>query len=331
MLKSIRPEAHLAHVRKQRAGGGGGGANTADSTHSSSSEKTPKLKVTYSSYQVLGRRTTQEDRFAILTLSPDVYLFVVCDGHGGQTCVDFVIRDFPKRVQEAFYDNPKANRIQLLKQCCLETQDAWAQLVLGDASKRLIDNDDDRAKLFKDIDWPTFQKKGYDSGTTLVCALLDLSQPAVYWCHLGDSRALLLAEGCSLRSTTDHGVPVKSEMAHLKGTPQEGKVPVIKGRVKGDINMSGSIGDYDPEKVGCMRMMPEVVREPLSIHKRATMLVASDGLFTDKELQTMLQERFNTAQELVQAFAPYSDNTTLLLVHLEPKQDDESKHTSKDK
>lgn len=309
-------------------------------------ENVKKLCTDVTHVQILGQRESQEDRFFIGKMPRDLECWIVLDGHGGDPCVNFVLQYFPKRL--AFHLRQFSLSIKkALRSSVLDTCEAWAEAALGSEGNRQFKKmketiqklvqasstksgkeekdieakiQAEQLKVFEFVDMENFMSNNLHSGTTFLCVLFEASSGQLFTCHLGDSRAIWHTEGHeTILSTTDHDVP------KLHVAPHGQKVVTEEGRIKGDLNMSASIGDFTPDMIGLIRTEPAIEQYRLRSHHCTELILASDGLtkVAMDQHRLFLNPHKNAKElldEMMQEFGEeaFQDNTTILLVKITP-------------
>lgn len=282
------------------------------------------------SAQIQGQRDHQEDRF-LITRIQGVELLLLCDGHGGDVCVDFVMKQFPVVFEKELQS--KKSMSQVLKDVVRQMHEQWSARTLGSSDRYLLKTKNvkqEQAEIFKHIKWEHFQQAGFDSGTTLLACVLDTSKGLLYICHLGDSRAVV-SSGSGVWASLDHAVPKK-----LTVETKEGKVPVpiSEGRLAGDLGMRASIGDYSPEMVGFPQVIPDIHTIRLSSVHPTTLIMGSDGLYDRVDQSLLFLNPHVKAKDIIDEFGEdtFEDNTTIIYVQIIPvKVLDKSTATSTSK
>lgn len=279
-----------------------------------------------------GARDYQEDRHYHGELPAPfnhLYLFLVCDGHGGDTCSEYVKTNLVKKIHELLHDkaakkvaNP--NLPHLLKTAIQSVCLAWTTWALGPGGKSIVDSRTRKA-YFDQVDLDRFNETGRDSGTTVCCALLDTVSGKLHVANLGDSRCILRA-GSEIHATRDHSVP--------KSAPriQGYNLTYDDGRVCGDVAMTRSIGDLTPELTGVVGRTPDLYTYKLRSAKSsvsplttdqtdATIVIASDGLFDIVNTQNVLLNHHSHAKDIMAEAKEAGedglhDNTTIILANI---------------
>ncbi|GIY89872.1 protein phosphatase 1K, mitochondrial [Caerostris extrusa] len=188
----------------------------------------PKISIeNVGTASVIGRRTTNEDRYRVKILHPEILYFAVFDGHGGPECADF----------------------------CSEHMEDYILYWLARGEKDLetvlqYSFQDINNNYARHIVFNCPRKDASSSGTTATVCLLRNSIELVIG-HVGDSRALLCRNGETKKLTTDHTADLKSEKERIlksKGTIKTDDL----GRhlVNGRLAMTRSLGDLDLKPFG---------------------------------------------------------------------------------
>jgi serine/threonine protein phosphatase PrpC len=262
--------------------------------------------------QHLGTREYQEDRIDVRKLKHYQFtILTLCDGHGGSQCVDFVIKRFPKYVADSLSDKlaetNRPNIQRLLKKCIAQIVDEWDTHSLG-PSHAIVD-DTTRVQHFRNIDMQQYLMSGKDSGTTLVCCVIDEERAKAHIVNLGDSRCCIHIEsGKPIFATVDHAVPESAPTSTGKF-----KLEYKDGRVANDLAMTSSIGDNTHDLVGQILRKPDT--HSVALVKGSRILLASDGLFDVCSTQKCFLNNRKTAEELValDVHKTLDDNTTVIM------------------
>jgi serine/threonine protein phosphatase PrpC len=275
----------------------------------------------FSVEQRQGQREYQEDRADVRRLKAPYghYLIAtICDGHGGNQCVDFVINDFPRRVANALHDKlqtTKRPRVKtLLSNAVTQVVTAWDDKSLGVGVRQTIVDNATRAAHFAKVDMVAHERDGLDSGTTLVCAVVDEQRRKMWFVNLGDSRAVCKIDGQPLFSTIDHSVPDRRT-----GGGGEFQFEYKDGRVANDLAMTHAIGDNSANLVGAVKRESSTYTLSVPKGSNLTMIMASDGLFDIVNSQQITLNDRSHARELIDidcAGQELHDNTTCLLYKL---------------
>lgn len=256
----------------------------------------------HTAFSHIGQRDSQEDRFSITELSKTHTLFTVCDGHGGDACVEFVIDNFPN-VFKRHYAESKAkspNIDKIFAKSVQEIIDTWDTKCLG-KEHGIVDEATKRA-FFEKLDIETYSRKGYESGCTLTAVFLNLDKRKFHVCNLGDSRAAWQLNNV-ITASKDHKVPATWEVPGFKTWIED-------ERLQGDLAMSCSIGDLTADLTGVVGRKPDI--SSVSFGKNeCTIIVGSDGLFDEVSSQEALFREITEAKELLKP-DPHEDNVTVI-------------------
>ncbi len=146
-----------------------------------------------SSFQSIGIRKTQEDKFKIMfpfANQTNLILLIVCDGHFGLAATDFLINRFPILL-ETFITKCKTSGVtkyttfmnQALQVCVEE----WDYKCFGD--KLYTINDQASKELFfLNRDVTRWRDLELESGCTICSILIDLTERKLHSLNLGDSK-----------------------------------------------------------------------------------------------------------------------------------------------
>ena len=130
--------------------------------------------------------------------------------------------------------------------------------------------------------------------TASVCAI-DEANRKVYFANAGDSRAIICRGGIAYAMSIDH----KPDLDTEKNRIYKADGWVSEGRVKGNLNLSRSLGDLEykqnkrlPPEEQMITAFPDVVVEPLQ--DIDFIVVACDGVWdcmTNQEICDFINER----------------------------------------
>lgn len=257
-----------------------------------------------SSHSEQGARDYQEDRMAYHSLPDGRLVFVLCDGHGGSECAQYAI----KRGMELMLTLDEKNNTEAVLRQVSQEWDAKCVNVLGKYPEHAAE----RKKLFeqKAIDI-YYTKNGYQTGTTMICCVLDPVKQEGNLSYVGDSRCIwkhYCNSRTHLRSTKDHK-PNEKDLGKLGGT-------VTDGRINGILAVGRVVGD------NCDRLMGSVSHEPMTRYivwkgGRFKMVMATDGVWdvmgnpyamVCKNAHHLVQDALNKKS---------TDNVTAIVVELE--------------
>eukprot|EP00124_Ichthyophonus_hoferi_P005057 Ihof_evm2s654 gene=Ihof_evmTU2s654 len=170
---------------------------------------------------ILNRRESNEDRFSLNNLTPDLEYFAVFDGHGGELTSDYAAKNLHKLV--------------------------YNEIKSGHNYKDSLT----RAFIKLDHDFVSLPSKP-KCGTTAAVALIHRNIVVV--AHVGDSRAIILHKGSPLALTTDHKPHLEKEKRRIEEAGGEVTYDISPygtvARVNDRLAMSRAIGDVDMKKYG---------------------------------------------------------------------------------
>ena len=209
--------------------------------------------IRYGSSAMQGWRYRMEDAH-IHTLNNKNYdLFGVFDGHGGKEVSQFVKLHF---LQE--FMNNQNTKLENISDSLVETflkMDELMQTQKGkeelkelyEKSKNEDEEQDKRLNKKKDI-YQYFDPKGENTdiignitGCTACVAVLDQKNKKIYFANAGDSRAVICKNGIGYQMSHDH----KPDSAKEKNRIYKSGGWVSEGRIKGNLNLSRSLGDFE--------------------------------------------------------------------------------------
>ena len=244
------------------------------------------------------KRENNEDTFLCARLARNAYLFVVCDGMGGEAggaeASELAIKSFVNDVKEQIEEDIVAERL------VLDDPEADVPVILdnalAEANFRVWQESQDVAEL-------------HGMGTTLVGAFVMTDPIAVWTVNLGDSRLYLVSETKISQITKDH-----SYVQYLVDT---GAISAAEAEKRTDKNII-------TKAVGIsVRAVPDIA--PLGAEKGECLLLCSDGLtdmLSDDEIYGVaalsgvsLEERVGKLVSLANN-AGGDDNITVVMVEL---------------
>jgi serine/threonine protein phosphatase PrpC len=277
-------------------------------------KNTDLQKIDYSVATDIGTREYQEDRYIVHNLQtrPELWLFAIFDGHGGNKCSQFCKDEFIKIVESELDIKKNVKNIHvetLLKKSLNRICKNWDTLVLGKNHKDVYESSLSRENFYKNFDFDNHTKIGNDSGTTSTVVLIDTKRKRLVMGNCGDSRSVVLPnKKSSFISTTDHVVPLKLTIKNFD-------VNVSDGRVEADLAMASSIGDHSRELSGVISRKFDMTT--VSIKDGARVVMGSDGLF-DIFSNAEVFVNFETAQELIdRKKKEVEDNITVIVINVE--------------
>lgn len=210
---------------------------------------------------IIGRRTTNEDRFRAKELLPDLLYFAVFDGHGGSECADFCSKYMEQHI------------LRILKR-----GEQNLEAVLQTA---FLDLNNDFTNYFN-----CSEKTNQSSGTTATVCLLKNSIELVIG-HVGDSRAVLCRNGDNMKLTNTHGADLKSERERiLKSGGYVTSDSLGRNLVNGRLDMTRSLGDIELAQFGVIAL-PDTRSLQVKHGRDSFVILTTDGIsvaLSDQEI-----------------------------------------------
>lgn len=221
------------------------------------------------------RKRMEDSHISDLNFYKNSHLFGVFDGHGGKEVAQFVKKHFTeelrknKNFESGNYKKALIETFLRMDEMCLEP---YGQAKLKEENK--ISKEEDEIQDRKN---PNKQNELYSqlltrinnednialfTGCTATVCLLTNNK--MYFANAGDSRIVLCKKGLAHAMTIDH----KPELDSEKNRIYKAEGWVAEGRVKGNLNLSRSLGDMEykqnkklkPEEQ-MITAYPEVVEE----------------------------------------------------------------------
>lgn len=229
-----------------------------------------------------GKRPTMEDKHIALhelPQHPKIAYFGVYDGHAGVEAAEF--------VHETLH-------VEIDKNLAEETD--WKEAVIAAYAKV----DDDFMEESEAHMW--------ESGTTVITALIDLEKKHILLANLGDCRCILASATTSapfVKATAlseDHKpwLPAELERIEAAGCVLE------DGRINGTHAMSRAIGDFELKQNVSKEMKDQAIsnlpefREASITHDELFLVLACDGLWdvmSNEEVATWVYERLYSTND----------------------------------
>mmetsp|Transcript_1364 Transcript_1364/g.3859 ORF Transcript_1364/g.3859 Transcript_1364/m.3859 type:complete len:353 (+) Transcript_1364:147-1205(+) len=180
-------------------------------------------KLSYGLSAMQGWRAQMEDdHVQLLALPglPDISLFGVYDGHGGDMVAHYVAKNFPQKLMDTKQLPPGVSEADVPTQSKLAFEKA---LMAIDAEMRAL---------------PEVESGQDQSGSTSVMTLV--SKQHIVCANTGDSRAVLCRGGKEVPLSHDHKPynPIEKERIEAAGSH------VKFNRVNGDLAVSRALGDF---------------------------------------------------------------------------------------
>ena len=277
--------------------------------------------------QTIGERDYQEDRYCILSpvssRTPYIHMLGIFDGHGGDTCSEF-LRERLAAVSSFYFDHVYTDKrcLSTVLDCIVDTiVKEWNDFSLGKGVFELFEPywqyelqpiktanvlEECRDFLFDSL--PNRAERlhtGKSAGSTLSVVIIDTNNHKVYSTNIGDSIAILV--------TPDE---IWKSIEHVVDEPCPTLFPrnIKNGRVTGMLNMSRAVGDHCQELFGRVSCEPELASEHAYIDGRSMLVISSDGIIEHYPEKTDVSAH-SYASEYLKG-KRYCDNTTVLHVQL---------------
>lgn len=216
-------------------------------------KKSMGWEVTPSWSVLQGDPSYQEDRVQFEHLGQGHMIGVVCDGHGGHTCSEYVHKAVIRHAKRRW---PRS--AQQLHELVVDVAYEWD---LKCAESLGIDefprSAEERKHIFERDPAVTeaYEENGYMSGCTLNCFVVDLSKRdvVIHAANVGDSRFMFWNPNwpIDVHYQSDDHKPKKSDMGPAGG--------IIKdGRYNEDLAVGRAIGDNSDTLMGTVRSAPDI-------------------------------------------------------------------------
>jgi len=202
---------------------------------------------------------------------------IVCDGHGGHACSEYVHKALIRRAKKK-WPRTADELNDLVVDVAYEWDLRCTENLQVDHFPRTAE---ERKHMFeRDPDiTDAYEQNGYMSGTTLNCFVVDLSKKdvVIHAANVGDSRFMFWNPEwpIDLNWQSDDHKPKKSDMGPAGG--------IIKdGRYNEDLAVGRAVGDNSETLMGTVRSAPDVYtfRMPSSGRNlEFHMLMCSDGVW----------------------------------------------------
>lgn len=210
-------------------------------------------------YQSQGKRPYQEDRYVIdRHPSQNITIAILCDGHGGSECAEFIVKHLPKQLKQMLDDDENDGNIdlgQLMKVALQNVSDDWDELYPDQLP-----------------------------GSTVVFATIDHKARMVYVLNVGDSRGILFTKNNTSTASgpTIVGVTIDQKPEDQKHLlPSKCTVVNVFGthRINGVLAVGRALGDNGPLTKGCISREPDVYEWAIPERSNAVLLLGCDGIF----------------------------------------------------
>lgn len=281
----------------------------------------PLVKISTDSRR--GARDYMEDFIDVIEV-PDARIFIIaCDGHGGRRAAEFAIKAICARVARFAPDQWDLGRV------ITDVSNAWDRECLSRLGvKKAPQTVEERAEMFNALKrdrkaYDAYMSEEWHSGTTVVCALLDVIAHRGVIANLGDSRCVwkdYSAAKKRLAATRDHD-PSQKDLGSLGGVvvKTEGDV----ARINGDLAVGRALGDNSDLLMGSVSHVPYVsdmfMWGTAAAGCTLTLVVATDGVWdVVKNPEALSEKKAAEASTLVDlALARKStDNVTAGVIRI---------------
>ena len=277
------------------------------------------MEVHLSEHSIQGGRSYQEDRLAVVTDQKNGRLaLVVCDGHGGEKCSEFVHARFAEVVEARWPATREA-----LHETVIAVAREWDERCLVAMGLQPVPSNwprtaEEREDFFALPLAGQYEDDGYMAGTTFVCVLVDMRSEQVLVANVGDSRAIYWSGRDAVPKhifATDDHKPLKGEMGRIKGE-------VVDGRYNGDLAVGRAIGDNSDTCMGTVLPTPDTYQFQLSRHADHHIVLGSDGVWdvvkNQKAVDIVLGSTPESpaAERLVQYADEHDSGDNITAIHL---------------
>ena len=275
------------------------------------SEDDENERIRWAASDMQGWRKRQEDSHITsmnIGKNKDIELFGVFDGHGGKEVAQWVKKHFVPALEEnanfiaGKYKEALEETFLYMDELMTTKENKEELKILNKLSREEGGSGNQNMDIFKQI---FEQNKGavgdiaMGTGCTAIVALI--SKDTLYFANAGDSRAVLSKNGVAYPMSTDH----KPENDEEKARVYKADGFVVDGRIKGNLNLSRSLGDLEfkvPKnfhpKEYMITAFPEVTSCKLS-SDCDFIILGCDGIWDCKKNQEavdFVQKRINSSK-----------------------------------
>lgn len=251
------------------------------------------------------RKRMEDSHISDLDISKGTHVFGVFDGHGGREVAIWIKKHFTKELQtlKTFQQgNLKAALTENFLRMDLIMVEPANKLELKAEAKKSKEDDEKinrmqekseknkQMDLFKQMMDPKGQEDcdiSMFTGCTACVVAVDEVNNTIVCANAGDSRAILCKKGVAYPMSIDH----KPDMDSEKNRIYKADGWVSEGRVKGNLNLSRSLGDLEykqnkklPQEEQMITAFPEVITEKFG-PDCDFLVVACDGVWDCKTNQ----------------------------------------------
>jgi len=211
--------------------------------------------VRFGSSAMQGWRYRMEDAHLHSLNNSNLDIFGVFDGHGGKEVSQFVKNHFTQEFmnnKNTKYENIPTSLIETFLKMdeLLRSQKGKEELLqLNKLSKKEDDEQDKKDKKGNEKDFYKYlDPKNADdcdianiTGCTACVSVINEKNKKMYFANAGDSRAVICKNGIGYQMSHDH----KPDSAKEKNRIYKSGGWVNEGRIKGNLNLSRSLGDFE--------------------------------------------------------------------------------------
>ena len=243
------------------------------------SEDGENMEIRYGACGMQGWRKRMEDsHITSLNISKNSHLFGVFDGHGGKEVAQYVKKYFVqellanKNYKAGNYKKSLIEGFLKMDEMCLEPQGMAELREYNKISKEedeLQDkkNPNKQNEIYAQLMNKTNNEDNVAMFTGCTATVCLIQENKMYFANAGDSRIVLCRKGIAYPMSIDHKPDLDSE----KNRIYKADGWVADGRVKGNLNLSRSMGDMEykqnkklkPEEQ-MITAYPEIVEENLT-------------------------------------------------------------------
>lgn len=255
------------------------------------------------------RRRMEDSHIADLNVSnSQVHVFGVFDGHGGKEVAQWVKKKFSdelsknKNFKSGNYQKALSENFLRLDVMMTENQ---GKMELKEESKKAKQEEeksvDNNQKSKNEVYKALFDMKTDDGdvamyiGCTATVCLIDANNKKAFFANAGDSRIIISKNGVAYPMTVDHKPDLDEERTRI----YKADGWVIDGRIKGNLNLSRSLGDLEfkqnkklPQEDQMITALPEITFSALD--DVDFIFLGCDGVFdcmTNQEISDYVSSR----------------------------------------
>ena len=212
-----------------------------------------------------------EDASIYKQLADDIYLFAVCDGHGGPEVSELVAKMLPKTLVKDSEFKSKQYGKALTN--AFRKIDEYICSAKGETHLRELNKDLGGRPLGRS------ERIGYRAGTTVLALLM--TKDTYYVANAGDSRGVLSCNSKAVVLSNDHKPDLPAERSRI----EKAGGYVYNGRVNNSLALSRSLGDFDfkhfserPYSEQAVISLPEII-EVIKRKEDKFILLGCDGIW----------------------------------------------------